>query len=260
MDPIAGLPQNPAIGECVVAVIGIETLLSMRRPLTVEQREQITRLPGTIRRSTFRAILSEAIKRPKVPDFDWPTINTLISRAGEGQAEAMVTHLPADIGSVTGGVVARVLDIVHQALPRSVRQSPLFGATASPGSPSAMARFRRLWAVANDPGIVLQLLAANQLDRQSVAWLETLYPGLYQLVVAAAVQCAAQIKARRPRWRPSPTKARQLDVLMQSDSSGGVGDVVGVLYGADRAVAAQGRGGGPALDVRPADYATTTQR
>lgn len=250
MTEIQGLPQNPAIGEVVVAVLGLRQLLAGARPITKEQREAMLRLPFTIRRETVRAISTDGDGAPTPTPFDFHDVNRLLAGAGAAQGKQLLKALPPDLGPVTGIVVARALDLLHQSLPRIARRT-IASDQVDPGPPGAMNTFRKLWRVALHPGIVLEDLRANALSPDSIDAIETLYPGLYQLMLAAIPVGIAEIKAQRPRWRPSGAKERQIHLFMQSDVQGGIGDAMAAAYARARQHDQEEQGGGGGGDGKP---------
>lgn len=230
---IQGLPPNQAIGEVILAVLGIEPLITKPRPLTLEQQRQIVRLPDTIRRATKRAMISSESGKEEPPDFDWKAVNGMLSNVHPGTLKDILRVLPPDVGPVTETVLGRVLDFLHQQLPRHVT-GDMFGDTVRPGSPGELRAYARLWEVANDPLVVLNDLAHDRLKLDRVVALETLYPALYQLVLASVTSAISTTKGERPRWRPDPTKQRQIEILTQAQDPGGLGQVMDAVWQAEK--------------------------
>lgn len=242
---IQGLPINQAIGEVIVAVLGIEPLITKPRPITQKQRQQIVRLPDLIRRATKRAMISSDESKKEPSDFDFKRVNGLLSKVHPGDIQEILKTLPPDVGPVTAEVLGRVLDFLHQQLPRHVTGS-MFGDEVRPGSPNEMRAYARLWEVASDPLIVLDDLAHNRLKLDRVIALETLYPSLYQLVLASVMSSISAIKGERPKWQPDGDKRKQVEMLTQAQDPGGLGQVMDAVWTAEKEPK-----GGPAAPAQP---------
>lgn len=230
---IQGLPINQAIGEVIVAVLGLEPLITKPRPITQRQREQIVRLPDLIRRATKRAMISSEGGKEEPADFDFKAVNGMLSNVHPGDIQEILKVLPPDVGPVTAEVLGRVLDFLHQQLPRHVTSS-MFGDEVHPGAPNEMRAYARLWQVANDPLIVLDDLAHDRLKLDRVVALETLYPSLYQLVLASVRSAISTTKGDRPKWRPDTDKRAQIEMLTQTQDPGGLGQVMDAVWQAEK--------------------------
>lgn len=244
---IQGLPINQAIGEVILAVLGLESLISKPRPITVRQREQIVRLPDLIRRATKRAMISSETGKESPADFDWKRVNAMLSAVHPGDIQEILKVLPPDVGPVTADVLGRVLDFLHQQLPRHVSSS-MFGDEVRPGAPNEMRAYARLWEVAKDPLIVLDDLAHDRLKLDRVVALETLYPSLYQLVIASVTSAISRTKGDRPQWKPDPAKRRQIQLLTQTQDPGGLGQVMDAVWQSENQP--KGGGGAPAQSMQ----------
>lgn len=230
---IEGLPVNQAIGEVIIAVLGIKPLITKPRPLTQKQRQQIVRLPDLIRRATKRAMISSESGAEPPVDFDFKAVNGMLSAVHPGDIREILNVLPPDVGPVTTEVLGRVLDFLHQQLPRHVTSS-MFGDEVRPGAPGELRAYARLWEVANDPLIVLDDLAHDRLKLDRVVAIETLYPALYQLVLASVNSAISTIKGERPKWQPDPAKRRQIETLTQAQDPGGLGQVMDAVWTAEK--------------------------
>lgn len=225
---------NLEVGEVIAAVVGLRKLLSGTRPLTLDQQRRAETFPDLLARTT-RRVLAQDAEEPSTPEkFDFDAINGLLSKAGARQSGRIMAVYPPDIARPTALVVGRILDLLHAALPRTVTMG-LVGGEVSRGTPGATQAFRALWHVAENPLSVLQDLAAGHLTPEAVTALETLYPNLYATITAAAQAGLKDIKATRPRWRPTPRKERQIRTLLQQDVPGGLGAVMSAVYADERA-------------------------
>jgi len=230
---IQGLPVNQAIGEVIVAVLGIESLITKPRPITQKQRQQIVRLPDLIRRATKRAMIASESDKESPDDFDFKTVNGMLSDVHPGDIQEIIKILPPDVGPVTAEVLGRVLDFLHQQLPR-YETGDMFGDTVRPGAPGEMRAYARLWEVAKDPLIVLDDLAHDRLKLDRVVALETLYPSLYQLVLASVTSAISATKGDRPKWKPDPDKRKQIEMLTQAQDPGGLGQVMDAVWQSEK--------------------------
>ncbi len=226
---IQGLPVNQAIGEVIVSVLGLDSLITKPRPLTQDQRRQIVRFPDLIRRATKRAMVASDDGKDEPSDFDFKDVNAKLSKVNPAKLQQILRALPPDVGPVTETVLGRVLDFLHQQLPRHVVTS-MFGDDVRPGAPNEMRAYARLWEVANDPMVVLHDLAHDRLKLDRVAALEVLYPNLYQLVLASVNSAISSIKSERPKWKPDPAKRKQIEILTQAQDPGGLGQVMDAVY------------------------------
>lgn len=230
---IQGLPVNQAIGEVIIAVLGIESLITKPRPITQKQRQQIVRLPDLIRRATKRAMISSGDDKEAPDDFDFKAVNDMLSAVHPGDIQEILKVLPSDVGPVTAEVLGRMLDFLHQQLPRHVTSS-MFGDEVRPGAPNEMRAYARLWGVAKDPLIVLNDLAHDRLKLDRVIALETLCPSLYQLVLASVTSAISATKGDRPKWKPESAKRKQIDMLTQVQDPGGLGQVMDAVWTAEK--------------------------
>jgi hypothetical protein len=208
-------------------------MITSPRPITQKQRQQIVRLPYLIRRATKRAMIATADGKEAPADFDWKAVNGMLSNVHPGDIAEIRKVLPPDVADVTVEVLGRVLDFLHQQLPRHVTSS-MFGDQVRPGAPNEMRAYARLWEVAKDPLIVLDDLAHNRLKLDRVAALETLYPSLYQLVLASVTSAISATKGERPKWQPDPEKRKQIEILTQAQDPGGLGQVMDAVWQAEK--------------------------
>lgn len=251
---------NQANGEVVVAVLGIEALLSGKlQPLTTEQREQILRFPQLLRASVHGIIAGRKVRKAhRDSAFSFKYASKLLAARGDVTAKALMAALPHDVVQPTGLVLARLVDLLQDKLPRRVRSSNA-GLTQDiePGSPTELQDYQTLWDVANDPLIVLHHLAEHSVSYDEVTALETLFPSLYLLMKTAVMQAATKIKAQRPRWNlddqaigPSVTK-----FLQTQDHSFGAMITAAFSPDSPSAPAPKAR----ALQARPVPLATAAQ-
>ncbi len=194
---------NQALGEVVVAVLGIGTLLDgSLKSLTQEQRDQIVGFPQLLRSSVHSVIAGRKVRKlRKDSTFTFKYASKLLAARGDTTAKVLMGALPSDVVKATGLVLARLVDLLQNKLPRRVR-STMAGMSADiePGSPTELQDYQVLWDVANDPLLVLHHLAEHNVRYDEVTALETLFPNLYQLIKAAVLQACTKIKAARPRW------------------------------------------------------------
>lgn len=251
---------NQSLGEVVVAVLGIEALLDGKlRPLTQEQREQILRFPQLLRASVHGIIAGRKVRKAyRDSSFNFKFASKLLAARGDVTAKALLAALPHDVVQPTGLVLARLVDLLQDKLPRRIRTSNA-GLTqdVDPGSPTELQDYQTLWDVANDPLIILHHLAEHNVSYDEVAALETLFPSLYLLMKTAVMQACTKIKAARPRWdlddqAIGPSVAK---FLQTQDHS--FGAMVTAAFSPD---AGQSTGPKPrTLQARPVPLATAAQ-
>jgi hypothetical protein len=254
-DQIQGLPVNQAIGELIIAILGIDPLITKPRPLTQDQRQKIVRMPDLIRRATKRAMVASDTGKEEPSAFDFHEVNDKLSKVGPDTLKEILRVLPPDVGPVTETVLGRVLDFLHQQLPRHVKPSMFGDDEVRPGAPNELRAYARLWEVANDPMVVLNDLAHDRLKIDRVAALETLYPGLYQLILASVTSATSAIKGERPKWQPDPAKRRQIEILTQAQDPGGLGQVMDAVYTSQKQP--QSTGAAPSRTVQAGNNVAT---
>lgn len=251
---------NQAAGEVVVAVIGIEALLDgSLKPLSYEQREQILRFPQLLRASVHGIIAGRKVRKAhRDSSFSFKYAAQLLSARGDTTAKALLAALPHDVVQPTGLVLARLVDLLQDKLPRRIRTSNA-GLTQDidPGSPTELQDYQTLWDVANDPLIVLHHLAEHNVSYDEVMALETLFPSLYLLMKTAVMQAASKIKAARPRWDldDQPIGPSVAKFLQTQDHS--FGAMVTAAFSPDASPASAPKPRAPS--ARPVPLATAAQ-
>lgn len=110
-------------------------------------------------------------------------------------------------------LASKAIEYLNVKRPRRERQG-LDGTEQLPPPGQAVARWGRVWAVANDPMLVLRDLCENCLSAEMAGCLRDLYPALYQTATEAIQDGFVTLKTARKGWRLSIAKERQLRVLL----------------------------------------------
>jgi hypothetical protein len=199
------MEPSQTTGEIVVAVLGLETLLSPKmRALTQEQKETILRFPDLLRRSVYRVLAGSRPKKSyRTSEFSFKRVSKILSQRGDVAARHMQEVLPTDVLPSVGMVLGRLVDVLYADLPRNIR-STLGGLSEDieQGSDTDLQKYQTLWEVANDPLIVLHHLSDGELTHDEVTALELFYPSLYATIRTFVLQAIPKIKADRPKWDP----------------------------------------------------------
>jgi hypothetical protein len=205
--------------EAWVAAVGIEAILFGNVKITAPIRKRVTDMTATIDRMMIAAVNSEPSRVPEIP-LDYKAVSKALDDTGNReQIKSFETafadedpQLKAHIQEVAGGIIRYLND--H--LPRRSR----LGIVATPSPPGGvdLARFKRLWQIANNPLTVIESLERGNLSRDLVTVVEDLYPSIYKVMRLAVFKAISRTKARRAGWIPSRQLDLQLRALMQADT------------------------------------------
>lgn len=205
-------------GEALLAVTGLTRALEPG-PIyvTMRQAERAGRLDVVMMRALRAAVRGERWERPEAREV--PSYRRLVELLS-----APLTHdrIEENLSSIDdqaaaealGAALGRAWGYAQSIVPRRT-MTTLVG--TEPVQPGAMevARFRRLYAVADDPLVVLDDLAAGRLTSDQVAAFAAAYPGLYAEAARLAPLEVSRQRGERPTWSPPRALAGQLRTLMR---------------------------------------------
>lgn len=197
-------------------------------------------LDGTAR--TYRYVLGDAARLPskvtallrqyltsgdhaasdKLPPFDFADVGKLLLGTGS-QAQSDAIHAGITDPALAGGVVnvaSRIIAYLQPLYPHRVRVT-MTGPVDGRPSDQDVARFRRVYQVADDPLLVLRDLNEGALSRGQVRSLQQLYPELYALIGDVAANTLVNVKSGRGKgWTLPRRKEQGLRMLLGADSPG----------------------------------------
>jgi hypothetical protein len=208
--------------EATLAAIGVEPILEGKPRFNQEQQNDARALADRMRALVLRFLSGAEDEPADLPAFDYKTTADLLDNVGEEQTHGLVTLLPEPLADEVEADATRLIHYLQGALPRSVRKS-MVKATNDPPEPFELGRFRRKWAIANDPTIVLRDLLSASIDSAGVQALAQMFPATYQALTGPGGivdEAIATMKSRRgDRWDLSISRDRLLRVLMQTEDA-----------------------------------------
>lgn len=226
------IPPDPA-AEALVAVLDVEQLLERGRPIriTADQRQRAARLVrtepdgvtigGTVRDQVRRFLMrSEFAPADRDgPPFEYRRALDLLT---ELDPEARIAELSQAIppeADAAGVVVAAANVLRHLKAQLPVRSRITYAGPKSV-EPNDLVkyRFKRAFAVAQDPIEVFEHLNSGDLARDEVRALEAMYPSLLDAGRKALLQEMATIAGQRPNYSVPLAKARMIENLLLTRS------------------------------------------
>jgi hypothetical protein len=236
--------------ESLFVAIGLDRILASRPKMHIYELQRAAKLPQEIRRRLGRLIVTpEFGPAADVPAFDYQeALKTIPAGLTDKQSQALNDTIPDPELAMDLGIQARtILTWADSILPREPLPAVTKEARLGTPSHSAVADFRRVWNVAQDPMIVLDDLEDGSLAEDQVAALALLYPALYADIQQAAEDVmTAQVARRGQDWEPAPQKRAMLGVLLQKDLlDPELTAAVQQVYAQQAQQEAQAGGGGP---------------
>lgn len=212
----------PPTPESVVATLGIGKFLDATARTWNYVLDDAARLPKQVADQLRRYLTSaDREKSADLPDFDLDDVNRLLLGTGSAaQADAIHRGIPDQtLANGVIGVASRIIEYLKPLNPSRVRTTMTGPISARPGA-SAVAAFRRVYQVADDPMIVLRDLAEGSLSRGQVRSLQQLYPQIYTLIGDTVPELLANIKAGRGKgWQLPRRKEQGLARLLGADET-----------------------------------------
>jgi hypothetical protein len=210
-------------GEALLAATGITAALEPG-PIfvTMRQAQRAGALDRAIQRAVRATLRGQPWERPDAREV--PAYPRLLELLGgpitdERIAENLASIDDQGAAEALGAALGRAWAYAQGIMPRRT-WTTLLGAESVPPGGVEVARFRRLYQVADDPLLVLEDLARGRLSSDQVGALAAAYPGLYAEVARLVPQELAALRAERPRWQPSRALASQVRTAMRQPQDG----------------------------------------
>lgn len=210
---------TPAQIEAIVAVIGIDKILEAKPTLNLEQMDRAENLPRTTRAALLRFMSSpELAESDDLPPFDYAEVSKALLNVGEPQAHALYSALRGrlhdDNAQAVVNLATKIILALKASIPRRVYKS-VVNETVMPPEPYSLGRWRRQWAVACDPMLVLRDLLEGNIDPGMVSTLQQAYPELYKMILTQLDDAIATMKTRRnDKWDLPEGKNRDVKILL----------------------------------------------
>lgn len=211
-------PPDTAFGESLLAVIGIRRFLDREHPrVTVPFHERADRIPKEMGKQIRAFIEGEEPEKAELPEgkaFSYMEIMKALSRPVETHdLEAMIdSHKEPEHALDLLIPLSRALAYLNGICPRRSKVT-LAGAENLMPSDQDVSKFRRLFAVVNDPMTILRRLQSQILLSDEVTAFIAVYPALYQVLFNAAGTEIANMNARGKKL--PYRKEKQLSLLLQ---------------------------------------------
>jgi hypothetical protein len=188
-----------------MAAVGMRRILEPDElVILVRDREAASALPRKIS-AMWRAYFgSDDLERaePLPEGFSWPWLRDHLT--GDTEADAVAANLvdfeDMDQGVAFGALCVRLRELLRKAAPIRYRQVGT-GVEIEDPSDTALAKFRRVWGVVDDPLRAITDTSSGILTAGQVVALKVAYPGLYGQMRDSAFQALAARVAGKPGYR-----------------------------------------------------------
>lgn len=222
-------PADPFHVESVVAAIGIGPFLdgSLRR-VHLHHLARAAKVGDEIDRKLYLFInRAEPAPSAALPEFDFDAARTAVDDYTPSTSEYADPQSLADligafgelheVGMAAIPVIDRIREYLWGKVPRRQRMT-LAGPVPYPPAHSDLARWRRLWTIANDPLGILDDLNEYALSRGMVEAVATLYPLIWKRMQDGITTQLARKKAAAPGWTLSVRKDYLLRILDRNET------------------------------------------
>ncbi len=220
MRPDPALPRDPD-AEDLLASMGIGPLLEPGRRLriTAEMRHKASRLRPTMRAELRRFLRRDSLEGERdLADFDYTTALEHLTTLDPQQRMTELAAAAQDPEAAGLLVVAgRALQYLKGIIPARSRAT-ITGPMSVPPSDYQKFKFRRAYAVMNDPLEVFRDMNEGNLSRDQVRTLQTVYPSIYDDAEKTLFEEMAVMKGEKPNLQFSREKAAQIENLWQTRS------------------------------------------
>lgn len=198
--------------EITLAAVGLVPILEGKPRLPAHPPN----LPKEIRK-----LVLEFLAHPKaspltdLPPFDWQQAYQLLEGTGtEAHIEALRSAIPGPLGNMVHDRATVIIAALAQQLPKSTREDGIGATIVEPGPDMAVDRFRRMWAVALDPMVVLRELCDGSVSSDMVLAFAQFWPALYDVTKQQLLDGVAEMRTKRATWDPEPRRARLIRTLL----------------------------------------------
>ena len=260
-------PDTGLFGESLLATMGLETFLAREhRRALVGDHAAAARLPATIG-AQLRAFVRgeepgrEERRPPERVDY-LRTIKQLATPIEPEDVEALVgSHKEPGDALELFIPLTRAVAFLNGAAPRRVRTA-LTGPENIRPSDQEVAKFSRLFAVADDPMVLLRRLRSGPILADEVAALSSIYPALYTEIGARAQDAIADAMTERTGFRLPRAREQALRTLLPELGPGSPGLVrdMQATFAANQAAAEQAPPRKRRAGMAGNSYQTTAQR
>lgn len=213
--PDPAIPRDPQ-SEDLVACMDFGQVLEPHGQvrITAAMREKAARLRTTIRAEIRRFLRRSELEGERdLPAFDY---DAAMANLTELDVEQRIVELT---GALQGGeepgvvvVAGRAIKYLRGILPVRSRIT-VTGPTPIPPSDFVRYKFRRGYAVVEDPLEVFRDMNEGNLSRDQTRTLQTIYPSLYEEGERALFEEMAIMKGENPKLEFSRDKVRQIENL-----------------------------------------------
>ncbi len=204
--------------ELLLASIGLTPILEATPQYNAAAVNKAAKFLPDARADVLRFMGGDKDSVEKPAAFNYDKVRKLLDESDPvQQVDALKAALPDDIEMDVTALVTKIVEQLRSMLPRRIEQSSVRVNVTSPG-PISLNRFRRGWAVANDPETVLRNLLQGTLTTDEVKTFEALFPAIYETVAGpggTVDDCIATMKARRgDKWDLNEADDRLLKTLL----------------------------------------------
>ena len=187
---------SPLDGECLLAVIGADKVLSGKATLHKYQLEAAAALPRQIRKTMLRFLATDSVEPAEdYPEYDYAELGKLLAHGQTPeQAASLQAAVPDPELAQELGVHAHSIQTWgNSVFPRETRET-IRGPVQEMPAPSTWADFCRIWQVAVDPMTIMRDLAEGCLSEEQVTVAVQHWPALYAEMRQASVEGLASSK------------------------------------------------------------------
>lgn len=205
-------------GEALLAVTGLTRALEPGPVyVTMRQAERAGRLDVVIQRALRAAVRGETWDRPERRDIPGHAhvLELLSGPLTDERIEENLSSIDDQAAAeALGAALGRAWGYAQSIVPRRT-MTTLVGLESVPPGGLEVARFRRLYQIADDPLVALDDLSRGRLSGDQVGAFAAAYPGLYAEATRLVGGELARQRGELPNWQPSRLLAGQLRTLLR---------------------------------------------
>jgi hypothetical protein len=206
---------SPLDGECLLAAIGVDKVLSGKATLHKYQLEAAAAMPRKIRQIMLRFLATDSVEPAEdYPEYDYAELGRLLAHGQTPEQAASLQEAVPDpeLAQELGMHAHAIQAWGNSVFPRETRQT-IRGPVQEMPAASTWADFCRVWQVAVDPMTIMRDLAEGCLSEEQVAVAVQHWPALYAEMRQASVEGLASSKREI-----TERKTAQLHILRQETS------------------------------------------
>lgn len=241
--PPIDVPPDPFRVECLIAAVGIGPFVDATiQRVHGYQLDRAAKVPDEINRRIYRFLnRDEPEPTAELPDFDFDEVVAMLD--DETLPEHVLAQIAAlgDDGDTALAVnlqVQRIVAYLKGKIPRRVHQS-LAGPEYTRPPESDIARFARMWAIAQNPLSILDDLNEYAVSRDQAQAIADIYPQLFATFFPSVQAQLARAKQVDKSFHLLRQKETLLRVLTKQEAQNvTLGRALQAQFAADAAVAA----------------------